>query len=59
MYDACDAALGEATALRMVEELRGFPEPPRNAYNDGPEVRRHVAVTLAASRRQWGEPGLD
>ncbi|HVO11391.1 MAG TPA: hemerythrin domain-containing protein [Vicinamibacteria bacterium] len=55
VYDACDAALGEAAARRMVEQLRGFPEPPLNPYNDGPEVRRHVAATLAASRRQWGE----
>ncbi|HXY40155.1 MAG TPA: hemerythrin domain-containing protein [Vicinamibacteria bacterium] len=55
VYDACDAAVGEAAARRMVDELRGFPEAPLNPYNDGPEVRRHVAVTLAASRRQWGK----
>jgi len=58
VYDACDAALGETAGRRMVEELRGFPEPPLNPYNDGPEVRRHVAVTLAASRRQWGAQEL-
>ncbi len=40
----------------MVEELRGLPELPLKPYNDGPEVLRHIAVTLAASRRQWGEP---
>ncbi len=57
VYDACDAALGEVAARRMVDELRGFPEPPLNPYNDSSEVRRHVAVTLAASRRQWGQPG--
>jgi hypothetical protein len=36
-----------------VEGLRGFPEPPLKPHNDGPEAFAHIAVNLAASRRQW------
>jgi hypothetical protein len=56
VYDACDAALGVAGAERLVERLRSFPEPPLKPYNDAPEVMKHIAVTLTASRRQWGQP---
>ncbi len=56
VYDACDEALGPAVGERMVEELRGLPALPLKPYTDGPEVMTHIAVTLAASRRQWGEP---
>jgi hypothetical protein len=53
VYDACDEALGEASAERLVAQLRGFPEPPLKPYNDGPEVVRHIQVHLELSRRQW------
>ncbi len=56
VYDACEGALGPSATHRLLEQLRGFPELPLKPYHDGPEVMRHVAVTLAASRRQWDEP---
>jgi hypothetical protein len=52
-YDACDEALGPASAARLVEELERFPEPPLKPYNDAPEVFRHIDENLALSRRQW------
>jgi len=52
VYDACDAALGEA-AERLVAELAEFPEPPLKPCNDAPEVFRHIAANLDLSRRQW------
>jgi hypothetical protein len=55
VYDACDEALGPRGAERLLEELRSFPEPPLKPYNDGPDVMKHIAVTLAAAREQWGE----
>jgi hypothetical protein len=53
VYDACDAAIGEAAAERLVEELRSFPEVPLKPYNDGPEVTKHIEVNLDLARRQW------
>ena len=55
VYDACDRALGEAAAARLVETLRDFPEPPPKPYNDTPAVMSHIAVTLELARRQWLE----
>ncbi len=52
-YDASDEALGLAEAERLVAELESFPEPPLKPYNDGPGVAKHIAETLALSRRQW------
>lgn len=57
VYDACDAALGAAEAERLVNELRGFPEVPLKPYNDGPQVRKHIADNLELSRRYWLERG--
>jgi len=53
-YDACDAALGSA-AEDLLEELRAFPGVPLKPYNDGPEVMRHIEMTLEQARRQWAE----
>jgi hypothetical protein len=53
VYESADEALGVSEAERLVEELESFPEPPLKPYNDGPGVARHVAETLALSRRQW------
>lgn len=53
IYGLCDTALGAEAAERLIEQLRAFPEPPLKPYNDGPGVMKHVAETLAASRRQW------
>jgi len=55
VYESADEALGVSEAARLVEELESFPEPPLKPYNDGPGVARHVAETLALSRRQWEE----
>jgi hypothetical protein len=55
IYGACDEAVGPAEAERLVRELRGFPEVPVKAYNDGPEVMNHIEATLELSRRQWRE----
>ncbi|HKZ31685.1 MAG TPA: DUF1858 domain-containing protein [Vicinamibacteria bacterium] len=57
VYDACDQALGQAAATRLVEELREFPEPPLKPYNDAPAVMSHIAVNLELARRQWLESG--
>jgi hypothetical protein len=59
VYDACDRALGEPGAARLVEELRSFPEVPLKAYNDGPEVMKHIEVNLDLARRQWAAEGED
>lgn len=59
-YEACDEALGPVAAARLVAELRAFPVPPLKAYNDGPEVFRHIEANLDRARRQWveaDEPG--
>ena len=53
IYELCDTALGAGAAEQLIEKLRAFPEPPLKPYNDGPGVMKHVAETLAASRRQW------
>jgi hypothetical protein len=53
VYDAADVALGASEAERLVAELRGFPDPPLKPYNDAPGVTKHIAETLALSRRQW------
>ncbi len=53
VYESADAALGAAQAERLVQELESFPEPPLKPYNDAPGVARHIAETLALSRRQW------
>ena len=53
VYDACDEAVGPAEAERLVEQLRGFPEVPLKAYNDGPAILAHIQETLELSRRQW------
>jgi hypothetical protein len=53
VYDACDEALGPVEAELLAEELRTFPEVPLKAYNDGPEVQRHIEENLALARRQW------
>jgi hypothetical protein len=53
VYDACDAAVDLTEAERVLQELRAFPDVPLKAYNDGPEVMRHIAVTLAIAQRQW------
>jgi hypothetical protein len=55
VYDASDEALGQSGAERLVGELRAFPEVPLKAYNDGPEVTRHIEENLALARAQWGE----
>jgi hypothetical protein len=52
-YDDCDDALGPAAAARLAEELERFPEPPLKAYNDAPEVFRHIDENVELSRRQW------
>jgi hypothetical protein len=57
VYAACDQAVGPAEAERLVGELLAFPDVPLNAYNDGPEVLRHIAATLERARRQWPEGG--
>jgi len=56
-YDASDEALGLAEAERLAVELERFPEPPLKPYNDRPGVARHIAETLALSRRQWEDGG--
>jgi Hemerythrin HHE cation binding domain len=57
LYRACDEAIGEAEAARLVAKLRGFPDVPLNPYNDSPLVTRHVRETLELARKQWnGEP---
>lgn len=53
LYEACDEALGEAEAERLVGELARFPQVPQNPHNDGPLVMRHVRETLELSRKQW------
>jgi hypothetical protein len=53
LYEACDEALGEAEAQRLVAELAGFPQLPLNPHNDGPLVMRHIQETLELSRKQW------
>lgn len=55
LYEACDAAVGEPGAERLVAELRSFPEVPLNPHNDGPQVLAHVRETVARARRQWEE----
>ena len=55
VYDACDAAVGQVEAERLVEELRAFPAPRLRPYNDVPEVARHIEDTLERARRQWLE----
>jgi len=57
VYDDCDEALGPAESERLAEDLRGFPEVPLNAYNDGPGVQKHIEENLALARRQWAEDG--
>jgi hypothetical protein len=57
VYDACDQAVGEAEAERLVGELHGFPELPLKDYNDGPTVLAHIEATLELARRQWREDG--
>ncbi len=57
VYDAADDALGVSEAQRLVAELESFPEPPLKPYNDGPGVAKHIAETLALSRRQWEAAG--
>jgi hypothetical protein len=57
VYDACDAAVDSAEAERLVQELRGFPAVPLKPYNDGPEVMKHIEVTLEMAQRQWREGG--
>ena len=53
VYDVCDEALGPAKAEHLVQELRGFPEVPLKAYNDGPAVLAHIEATVELARRQW------
>lgn len=53
LYEACDEAVGEPEAVRLVTELASFPEVPLNPYNDGPQVLRHIQETLELARRQW------
>ena len=55
LYRSCDAALGEAAAARLVEDLRSFPDVRLKPYNDGPAVEKHIEETLALSRAQWRE----
>jgi len=55
VYDACDEAVGPAEAERLLQELRAFPEVPLKAYNDGPEVLKHIETNLDLARRQWLE----
>jgi hypothetical protein len=57
VYDACDEAVGLVEAERLVQELRGFAGVPLKAYNDGPEVLKHIDATLDLARRQWLEEG--
>ena len=58
VYDACDEAVGEAEAERLLRELRAFPEVPLKAYNDGPAVLAHIEETLELARGQWrADPG--
>jgi len=57
VYDACDDAVGPAEAERLVQHLWAFPEVPLKAYNDGPEVSKHIHLTVELSRRQWLEKG--
>jgi len=55
VYDACDEAVGPAEAERLLQELRAFPEVPLKAYNDRPEVLKHIEMSLDLARRQWLE----
>jgi len=48
-----DEALGEADAARLIEALRHFPDVRLRPYNDGPAIEKHIAETLALSRKQW------
>ncbi len=57
VYEAADDALGPSEAERLVAELESFPEPPLKPYNDAPGVAKHIAETLALSRRQWEAGG--
>jgi hypothetical protein len=57
VYAAADEALGPSEAERLVAELQAFPDPPLKPYNDGPGVAKHIADTLALSRRQWEPSG--
>ncbi len=57
VYESADEALGVSQAERLVAELESFPEPPLKPYNDGPGVAKHIAETLALSRRQWEAAG--
>ena len=57
VYEACDAALGQAAAARLVEQLRAFPGVPLKPYNDAPEVTKHIEENVASARRQWASGG--
>jgi Hemerythrin HHE cation binding domain len=57
VYDACDAAVDPAEAERVLHQLRVFPDVPLKAYNDGPEVMKHIEVTLEMAQRQWRQGG--
>ncbi len=55
LYQTCDRTLGPEAAEELIETLRAFPDVRLKPYNEGPAVERHIAVTLALSRRQWRE----
>lgn len=55
LYDECDRALGPADALRLVEELRAFPEVRLKPYRDDPMVERAIRDSLERSRNAWND----
>ena len=57
VYDACDAAVDSAEADRLLQQLGKFPAVPLKPYNDGPEVMKHIEMTLEMAQRQWREGG--
>lgn len=60
LYRTCDRLFGEASAARLIDDLRSFPDIRLKPYNDGPAVERHIRETLELSRRQWShETGVE
>lgn len=53
IYDICDEAIGPADALRLLDELREFPEVRLKGHNDLPVVHDHIRINVDLSRRQW------
>jgi len=53
IYDICDEAIGPVDAVRLIDELREFPEVRLKGHNDLPVVHEHIKINVELSRRQW------